>query len=49
MRPNPLFVGLGETKPYFWINTINLTGDEAKGFEAGLKKQHIAFSAKSRP
>lgn len=47
VRPIPTVVGMGETKPYFWLNTVNLEGDEAKGFEAGLKAQHIAFSAKS--
>lgn len=47
VRPIPTVVGMGETKPYFWLNTVNLEGDEAKGFEAGLKAQHIAFSAKN--
>ena len=47
VRPVPFVVGMGESKPYFWITGINPEEVDEKMLEVLLKKQHIAFTAES--
>lgn len=47
IRPVPFVVGMGESKPYFWITGINPEEVDEKMLEVLLKKQHIAFTAES--
>lgn len=45
-RPIPTVIGMGEGMPYFWLSTLE-DGDE-KTIDAILRKQHVAFNAKSK-
>ncbi|KAF2395828.1 hypothetical protein EJ06DRAFT_484456 [Trichodelitschia bisporula] len=44
IRPVPQVVGLGVTRPYFWIA---ISQDDEAAVTTSLKKQHIAFTAET--
>ncbi|KAL8748844.1 MAG: hypothetical protein Q9184_007055 [Pyrenodesmia sp. 2 TL-2023] len=47
MRPAPHVVGMGETRPYFWLAAL-LPEDLDKGIINNvMEKQHIAFTAET--
>ena len=48
MRPTPTAVGMGETRPYFWVIGLSPEGGDEKGHEGLLKAHHIAFVAESK-
>jgi hypothetical protein len=45
MRPIPTVSGCGDSRPYMWINEVEV--EDAKTHEAIMKKDHIAFTAES--
>ena len=47
MRPIPNVVGLGDATPFLWIVGADLQDGEERLQADLLKRQHIAFTAKS--
>jgi len=46
-RANPTWVGMGDGFPFFWINAVDVEGEDMKARETVLNKTHIALTAKS--